>query len=76
MSRNLSQRSIFKIKNNHPGSNHQADILFLAINKKAKLITKEYFDAECIFKEGIFENYWTTYAPLKWGFDKISQIPG
>ena len=29
-----------------------------------------------MFKEGIFENYWTTYSALKWGFDKINQIPG
>ena len=39
-------------------------------------IQKEHFDEECMFKEGIFENYWTTYSALKWGFDKINQIPG
>ena len=43
---------------------------------KCKNPKQEHFDEECMFKEGIFENYWTTYSALKWGFDKINQIPG
>ena len=47
---------------------------YIAINKKAKLIAKDNYDVECTFKEGIFENYWTTYSSLNHGYDEKQKV--
>ena len=46
---------------------HVKTLKYIAINENAKLTTKDQYDHECNFKEGVFANYWTTYSSLKWG---------
>ena len=37
---------------------------FVAMNAAGKLYCQATFNADCKFKENIFENYWNTYARL------------
>ena len=47
---------------------------YVAINAAGKLYCEATFNADCKFKENIFENYWNIYARLSSIEDAVQKV--